>query len=177
MNLDVHQSSNPGSVALRAGPGVGDSEQRLIKMQESEYMFKTLQSLQDDQSHKYSSKVKKIRFEGEARDKLKLDQMEMDSEQQNQLAKWQGTGLEDEIFNEYMKPKSKRPEPITSRNLNIPETRELAKKERESLYPKGGSYITMDGIIDYDNSIPVVQPAPFKKQNLNNKYQSLSRFY
>jgi hypothetical protein len=121
--------------------------------------------------------VKQIKTQGEARDRLKLDQMEMDSLQQTQLAKWEGTGLEDEIFNEYMKPKGKRPEPISSRNLDIPETRELKRQEREPLYPKGGSYVTMDGVIQYDNSIQMVQGAPIKKQNLNNKYQSLSRFY
>lgn len=41
-------------------------------------MFKTLQSLQDDQ---YSKKVKQMKSRGEARDSLKLDQMQMDSQQ------------------------------------------------------------------------------------------------
>lgn len=52
--------------------------------------------------------------------------MEIKYKKEQILKKWEGSGLEDDIFNEYMAPRKKNEvQPIADRNLDLPETREI----------------------------------------------------
>jgi hypothetical protein len=128
----------------------------------------------------YSNKVHKIKASGEAKDKQKLDQMEKELHKESILNKWKGSGLEEEIFQEYM-VSTKRPEPVSERNLDIPETRVLPQSKKtsltqpnESLYPKSATFVTVDGAIHYEQPLSLVNSGlsaydSFKQSNYHNK--------
>lgn len=61
---------------------------------------------------------------------------------EQKMKKWEGTGLEDDVFKEYMRPQTKqqsrfvihkkiksKPKPVSERDLDIPETREVPVDE------------------------------------------------
>jgi hypothetical protein len=64
-------------------------------------------SKMDKETIIYSNKVQRMKESGEQNDKKQLDEMERELRKEEILKKWEGTGLEDEIYKEYKNPTSK----------------------------------------------------------------------